>query len=111
MNKFKYAFHGLLIGFKDSSIRLQWLLAAAAAVVFAWLRISLIEWILFIICCGLVIAMEYMNTAIETIMDFQHNKYHPQIKVIKDLGAAGVLVAALCAMAVGVLIISRYYSS
>ena len=108
MNKFKYALHGILLGFKDSSVRLQWLLAIIAITVFSWLGISAMEWMLVVLCGGLVIAMEYMNTAIETIMDFQHNKYHPQIKVIKDLGAAGVLVAAFCALIVGILILSNY---
>ena len=35
--------------------------------------------------------MECINTAIEHIADLISNEVHPEIKVIKDMAAAGVL--------------------
>jgi diacylglycerol kinase len=49
--------------------------------------------------------MEAMNTALETLADFACNKQiDPRIAKAKDLAAAGVLMAAIAALAVGIII-------
>ena len=47
-----------------------------------------------------VIAAELFNTAIEGLADELHAQAHPAIRIAKDCAAAGVLVAALGALAV-----------
>ena len=47
---------------------------------------------------------ELFNTAIEKTMDFISKEAHPQIKLVKDLAAAAVLIAAIAAVLVGALI-------
>ena len=104
MNKFIHAFTGLFAGFMDRSIMLQWLIVIAASLFFLWLEISMMEWCVIMICFGIVVSLEYVNTVVEHIMDFQHNQYHPKIKQIKDLSAGSVLVGALMSLIIGVLI-------
>lgn len=55
------------------------------------------EWILQILCCGLVLTVESLNTAIEKICDFIHPDYHKKIGTIKDVsaGAVGFMVGAV----------------
>jgi diacylglycerol kinase len=47
---------------------------------------------------------EIFNTAIEKTMDFISRERHPQIKLIKDLAAAAVLVTAFSALITGAII-------
>jgi diacylglycerol kinase (ATP) len=47
---------------------------------------------------------EIFNTAIEKIMDFVSPELHPEIKLIKDLAAAGVLLAAFTALVTGAIV-------
>jgi diacylglycerol kinase len=72
-----------------------------AGVVF---RVSIIEAAVLAIVTGSVWVLEMLNTCIEQIMDFIHPEEHPGIKIIKDLAAGAVLVAALTAVVVGLLI-------
>lgn len=56
------------------------------------------------VAVGMVWAAELFNTVIEKIMDFISTAQHPQIKYIKDLSAAAVLLSALSAAAAGLII-------
>ncbi|MFV0441674.1 MAG: diacylglycerol kinase family protein [Lachnospirales bacterium] len=64
--------------------------------------IALYEWIAIVFAIGLVFAMEL--SSIENIADFVSPEKHDAIKKIKDLSAAGVLIAAIVALCVGLTI-------
>ena len=66
--------------------------------------ISTSEWLVIIISIGLVIGFEIINTSIEKLADHVSPKWNEDIKVIKDLGAAAVLITALAAFVVGLII-------
>jgi len=53
---------------------------------------------------GLVWVTELINTCLEKMMDFVSKERHPDIKFIKDVSAAAVLVAAITSVAVGCFI-------
>lgn len=71
----------------------------------ALLAISRNEWIALVIVMAMVWMAELLNTAIEKMADFISLKQHPRIKLIKDLSAATVLVAAVAAFIVGCIIL------
>jgi diacylglycerol kinase len=48
---------------------------------------------------------EFMNTALEAVVDMTMPDPHPLAKVAKDVAAAGVLVGACGAVLVGLLIL------
>lgn len=105
VRKFSYAFAGLLDGImNDASIRLQFLLGACTLVAGLLLNLSLIEWSIVLILVALVIAMEYINSAIETITDVLFPNYDRRAKKIKDYSAAAVLVVSLVALLFGFVI-------
>ena len=105
MRRFKYAVQGLLLGIKtDRSIRLHWVVSVAVFVLAALLRLPPLEWAILILTIFFVIIMEYVNSAIESFADRVHPEQHFAIKKTKDLAAAGVLLAAICALFVGLLI-------
>ena len=62
------------------------------------------EWIAILLSIGLVWVAEMFNTCIEKLIDFIAPGYHQQIKFIKDVAAGAVLVAALIALAIGLIV-------
>ncbi|MEM6396238.1 MAG: diacylglycerol kinase family protein [Bacteroidota bacterium] len=69
------------------------------------LRFAQWEWMVAILCLGLVWAAEALNTALEYLTDLVSPEYHPLAGKAKDMAAAGVLCAALAAFVVGLLLI------
>ncbi len=85
-----------------------WIHSAVAAVVFVlglWLHLPPRDWAVIILTTAVVFAAEFMNTAIETVIDLASPEPHPLAKIGKDVGAAAVLVAALAAILIGLLLL------
>ncbi|GAB7086167.1 diacylglycerol kinase [Marinifilum fragile] len=53
---------------------------------------------------GFVVVAELFNTAIENLCDFVQPNDHKQIKKIKDISAAAVLLSAITAFLIGFII-------
>ncbi len=103
---FRYAFHGW-----HHVLRTQqniWIHTAIATVVFflaLWLRLPARDWAVLVLTSAMVFAAEFLNTAIEAVVDLASPNKHPLAKIGKDVGAAAVLVAALAAILIGLLIL------
>jgi diacylglycerol kinase len=85
-----------------------WIHSLIASVVIAlgvWLHLSATNWAIIVLTIAMVFTAEFINTAIEAVLDLASPKYHPLAKVGKDVGAGAVLVAALAAVIVGLLIL------
>ncbi len=74
-----------------------------------WLEIGRLEWALLIIMVTLVWLAEFINTAIEAVVDLASPAHHPLAKMGKDIGAAGVLIAACAAVLVGIIILGPLF--
>jgi diacylglycerol kinase (ATP) len=66
-----------------------------------FLRVSLFEWCLLVLCMGTVIGAELFNTALEQFAPAIDREHNPQLGAALDMSAAAVLVMALSAAAVG----------
>lgn len=71
------------------------------------LRIDIVSWACILVCCGMVIVTELVNTAIETIVDLVSPEFHPLAGRAKDVAAAASWVASLTAAVVGIIIFVR----
>jgi diacylglycerol kinase (ATP) len=103
---FRYAFGGLWFMLRTQ--RNAWIHATATVCVVAlglWLSLSRIEWAILALTIGLVWMAEFINTALEAVVDLASPDIHPLAKVGKDVGAAAVLVAAFTSVVVGLLIL------
>jgi diacylglycerol kinase len=69
-----------------------------------YFRISTIEWLILIVVIALVFCTEALNTALERTVDLLEPERHPVARDAKDLAAAGVLLASLCAFIVGLIL-------
>lgn len=102
---FRFAWIGARRFFRDEHNARIHLTASTVVAVASWvLGVSARELIVLVIVTGFVWAAEIFNTAIENIMDFIAPAYHPRVKLIKDLSAAAVLVAAATALATALFI-------
>ena len=103
---FQYAFEGWW-----HVLRTQhnaWIHAVVSIAVFAvgfWLGISALEWAVLVLTIMAVWMAEFMNTAIEAVVDMTMPEIHPLAKVAKDVAAAAVLLGAIGAVIVGLLIL------
>jgi diacylglycerol kinase len=70
-----------------------------------WLHITRQEWAILILTIMAVWMAEFMNTALEAVVDMVMPDLHPLAKVAKDIAAAAVLVGAIGAVLIGLLIL------
>lgn len=105
LDKFKFAFRGITLAFKDSGVRIQLLLMIATLLFFSFFSLSAVEWIVILLCCGFVISAEIVNCMIEKTMDFIHPECSEDVRNIKDLSAGMVLVVCLFSLVVGLIIL------
>lgn len=70
-----------------------------------WLQLPWRDWAVLILAIMAVWMAEFMNTAIEAVVDMVMPDKHPLAKVAKDVAAAAVLVGALGAMVIGFLLL------
>lgn len=102
---FGYAFCGIGTCIREErNIKIH--LTVTALVVFfgCLLHISEIEWCICLTLFGLVLALELVNTAVESVVDLVTEERKPLAKKAKDTAAGAVLVAAICAAAAGLII-------
>lgn len=111
-NSFVYAFNGLKTAFtSEHNMWIHALCTLAAIIVGFVFKINAVEWMMIVMSMALVWMAELMNTALEKAMDFISTETHPQIKLVKDIAAAGVLITALAAAVIGgIIFIPKFLS-
>jgi len=96
-----FALQGMSAAFRmESSFRLQCLAALMVLIVLSWCKPALIWWALLLLNCGMVLAAELFNTALEHLIDHLHPTLHPSIKIAKDCAAGAVLLLSMTALGV-----------
>ena len=106
---FRKSFFFAMQGFRTAVLterNIKVMLVAAAVVIALGftLNLDLLSWAIIIICCGLVITAELINTAIETIVDLVSPEFHPLAGRAKDISAAAVWILSITAAIVGLLV-------
>jgi undecaprenol kinase len=97
--RLSYSLQGIRAAWRqEASFRFQSLMALAVATLLIALRPPAIWWALLLLNCGLVLAAELINTALEQALDHLHPEIHPAIKISKDCAAAAVLILSLSAV-------------
>lgn len=103
---FVYAGRGIITALHERNFRFH-LCAAAFAIYFAacFYSLSRAEWAALILTISAVIALEAANTAIERFADAVTLEQNENIRRCKDCAAAAVLIAAIAAVAVGIVLL------
>ena len=87
----------------ERNIKVMLAVGACAIVAGLALRLDLISWAIVLLCCGVVIMAELLNTAIETVVDLVSPEYHPLAGRAKGIAAAAEWVLSAGEAGVGVL--------
>ena len=88
----------------EQNMRIHCLAAISVSVAGFLVALTACEWIVILLCVGLVISAECMNTALELLADRISPELHPLIKQAKDCGSAALLVLATTASLVGLIV-------
>lgn len=99
---FKYAWAGISYSFQTQrNFRIHVSVCAMAIALSVFLHLQAVEIAVIGITSGLVLALELLNTAIESVVDLTVKQtYHELAKIAKDCAAGAVLVSAFVAMLV-----------
>jgi undecaprenol kinase len=97
-----FAAEGIRAGWRrENSFRAQGRFAALALVALLVLRPAPVWWALVALTVALVLALELLNSALETVIDLLHPGIHPEVKAAKDMLAGAVLTISIASLVVG----------
>lgn len=106
---FSYAFKGLVFSLKQRNMKVIFSCTILTVLTAMFLKINSNDWCILLICIGLVIALEMMNSAIEGIVDLISPEYNEKAGRIKDMAAGAVLIVSIISLIIGILILGKYF--
>jgi len=105
VRSFGYAFKGIAYAaITQLNFRVHLVAMFTAVFMGYWLKISGNEWRWIMLCITLVLVVELLNTAIETLTDLVSPHYNEKAGRVKDVAAAAVVITALFALITGIII-------
>jgi diacylglycerol kinase (ATP) len=110
---FRYAWAGVTYAFvTQRNFRIHVFVGFLAIALSIYLKLSVVEMAIIGLTIGAVLAMELLNTALESVVDLTVKQtYHELAKIAKDCAAAAVLVSSLAAVGIaGGLIIPKLWT-
>lgn len=101
----KFAMNGIKEAFvRERNFRIHLVIATIVICCGLIIKLSIYEWITIIIAIFIVLLAELVNSVIERLIDYLKPEIHSDAKIIKDIGAGIVLVAALTSIVLGLLV-------
>jgi len=103
---FHNAFNGLWFVIRTQTNAWIHALATVCVIILSlWLQLGINDWAILILAIATVWTAEFLNTALEAVVDLASPQSHPLAKVGKDVGAAAVLITAGSSIIIGILIL------
>lgn len=104
-SSFANAWQGIVACFvEERNIKIHFLVAVLVMIFGFILQISVTEWCLCFVLFGLIMGLELVNTAVESVVDLVTEEWRPLARRAKDCAAGAVLIAAIWAAVVGGII-------
>lgn len=105
IRSFKYAIDGIKEAYvSERNMKVHFVLMILAIILGIILKLSSVEWAVLVITIGLVLILEFINTSLEQIVDIVSPEKQEKAKIAKDVAAAGVLIASIVAVLVGIFL-------
>jgi diacylglycerol kinase (ATP) len=104
---FKYAADGIRYAFRTQrNFRIHSAIALMAVLLGIFSHLTPVEMAVIILTSALVMVLELLNTALESVVDLTiGHSYHNLAKIAKDCAAGAVLVAAIAALLIATMIL------
>lgn len=82
------------------------LVATISVLALGWVHgLSSMQWGVLVFAIALVWVAEALNTCVEMLCDLWcKEQFHPKVKIIKDVAAGAVLIAAISAVAIALFV-------
>ena len=102
----RYAWAGVCYAFvSQRNFRIHTLITLVAISWGLFLRVNAMEMAIVTLTCALVMVLELINTALESVVDLTVGQsYHDLAKIAKDCAAGAVLIASIAALLVAAFI-------
>ena len=101
---FLCAVKGIGVAALERNFKIELAVMLLAVVLGFVCQISVVEWLVVVVCSGLVLALEAANTAIEAVVDLASPEIHPLARRAKDTAAGAVLITSTTALTAAVII-------
>ena len=108
LNSFSFALNGIKISLRQRNMKIHVACALLVIALGFYFKITTTDWCILLLCIGVVIALEIINTAIEHVVDLVSPNYNELAGKVKDLAAGAVLVVAIISAIVGCVIFWNY---
>lgn len=101
INAWENAIKGIIYAVTtQGNIRKQLAIAVIVMLISLFFNLSRAEFLCLMFTIILIIVVEMINTAIETVVDLYTELYHPKAKIAKDVGAGAVVISVINALIV-----------
>lgn len=105
IESFNYAVSGIIYALKrERNMKIHFTISIIVILLSLCFNFSRSELLLLFYAITLVLIAEMINTAIEATIDLITNEFHPLARVVKDIAAGAVLIAAINSLVVGYLL-------
>lgn len=109
LKSFAYALNGIKASLADQrSLKVQAFIAATTCGAGFYFGLTATEWCVILLTIALVMGLEMMNTAAESLVDLVTREHKPLAGKVKDIAAGAVLLASIFAVIVGVIVFRKY---
>ncbi len=99
---FVNAWNGIVTCFiEERNIKIHCFAAVMVLIFGNILHISVTEWCICFVLFGLIMGLELVNTAVESVVDLVTGEWEPLAKRAKDCAAGAVLIASIWAAVTG----------
>lgn len=102
---FGYAFEGIFAVIKkERNMQIHCCMMVLVILAGLFFQISAVEWCICFVLFGLIMSLELVNTAVESVVDLVTEERRPLAKLAKDAAAGAVLLASIMAAVAGLII-------
>jgi diacylglycerol kinase (ATP) len=106
IKSFGYAVAGWLYMLRrQKNTRIQAAASVGVLILALWLQIDTVSWAILVLTITIVWMAEFLNAAVEAVINLASPELHPMAKVGKDVAAAAVLLGAVAAVIIGLLLL------
>ena len=105
---FIYALNGIKFSLKQRNMKVLVACALLTLLCGFLLKINVTEWCIILICIGNVLALETVNSSIESLVNLVEPNHNPLAGKIKDLSAGAVFIFSIISAVIGIMIFGKY---
>jgi len=109
IHSFRFAIEGIAYAIRTQlNLRIQLVGLGFMVLSSFYFQFTKMELVVSIVSATMVIALEMMNTALESCVDLMTEEWKPLAKIAKDCAAGGVLISSISALIVwGIIVVGK----